>query len=354
MTVEEFGTLRNGNIAHLITLKNSNGVEVKLTNLGAAVVSISVPNKENKFEDVVLGYDSLSGYEIDAYCLGCITGRFANRIKAGKFELDGHVYQLACNNGNNHLHGGLSGFNRKLWKIADQKFNTSESVTFLLTSEDGDQNYPGKVELSVNYLLTENNSVEIHYSATTNKPTILNPTNHTYFNLSGDFTRQIVDHLIRIDADFFTPTDNESIPTGEILKVDNTPMDLRDFVKIGDGIDEDFNQLKYARGYDQNWVLRNYDKRIKEVAEVYHQNSGRFLKTYTNQPGLQFYTGNSLNGRAKGKNEIPVNTRTGFCLEAQFYPDSPNHSHFPQPVLRPGEKYTQTTVYQFGVRSTSN
>jgi aldose 1-epimerase len=345
-----FGKLQDGREVYLYTLKNNSGSEAKIIEFGATVVSLLIPDKNGKFADVVLGYDNLEGYVTGSSYFGAIVGRYGNRIGKGKFTLDGKEYQLSINDGENHLHGGVKGFNKVLWKGEQFESKDGEGVRLSYTSPDGEEGYPGNLNIQVTYTLTNSNELKIDYAATTDKATIVNPTHHSYFNLSGSFENTILDHELMIDADYFTPVDQGLITTGELEKVDNTPMDFRKPTKIGERINDDFQQLIYGKGYDHNWVLNNYDKSVHVVTTLYEPISGRFMEVLTDQPGMQFYSGNFLNGTIKGKNGIVYKHRTGLCLEAQCFPDSPNKPNFPSVRLNPGETYKQTTVYRFSVK----
>lgn len=339
-----FGKLNNGKEVYMYTLKNKNGMTAEITNYGATVVSLFAPDKNGKFADVILGYDSLQSYENGTSYFGAIVGRYGNRIGKGRFTLEGKTYQLTINNGENHLHGGTIGFNKKLWTT---DLFDGHSLKMTLVSPDGDQGYPGTLTLTVNYTLTDNNELKIDYSATTDKPTILNPTNHCYFNLTGNPQNKILNHVLMINADKYTPIDSEFITTGEIAKVAGTPMDFRDPTPIGKRINENFIQLKNGKGYDHNWVLNDYNGKVREAATVYDPSSGRELEVLTDQPGIQFYSGNFLDGSEIGKGGIHYQHRTGMCLETQHFPDSPNKKNFPSVELKPGEKFSSTTIYKF-------
>jgi aldose 1-epimerase len=345
-----FGTLANGQEAFLYTLTNRSGMQVTITNYGAAVTSLLAPDRNGKLEDVVLGYDSLSGYVKDKAYFGAIVGRYGNRIAGGRFTLDGKQYQLTINDGKNHLHGGTHGFNKVLWKAEPMQTDSTQSLKLTYLSPDGEEGYPGNVTVQVIYTLNDKNELVIDYSGTTDKPTILNPTHHSYFNLSGSFTKTILDDQLMINADCYTPVDKELIPTGELAKVDGTPMDFRRPTAVGARIHDSFKQLEFGKGYDHNWVINNYDGTVRKAATLYDSVSGRFMEVWTDQPGLQFYSGNFLDGTIKGKNNIVYNHRTGLCLEAQHFPDSPNKTNFPSVVLRPGMTYKQETIYKFGVK----
>jgi aldose 1-epimerase len=345
-----FDKLADGTEVYAYTLKNVNGMEAKIINYGATVVSLTTPDKNGKFEDVVLGYDNVKGYIDGTTYFGAIVGRYGNRIGKGKFTLDGKEYKLATNNGENHLHGGVLGFNKVLWTVVGTEAVSSmgsASVTLKYISKDGEEGYPGTVELTVNYTLTKDNELAINYTATTDKKTVLNPTHHSYFNLSGDMNKTILDHVVMIDADKTTPVDKGLIPTGVLADVANTPMDFRTPKTVGKDIETKFEQLTFGGGYDHNWVLNKHQELIPKVASVYESTSGRLMEVYTDQPGIQFYCGNFLDGTVKGKNGIMYAKRTGLCLEAQKFPDSPNKPEWPSPVLEPGQVYKQTTIYKF-------
>ncbi len=351
MTSNHFGKLADGRETTLFILKNRNGRSVSITNLGAALVSIIVPDRNKVMADVLLGHEDAQGYVDDNSYLGFIVGRYGNRIGKGKFSLDGKAYQLGLNDGENHLHGGKDGFNRKLWKAAINASSAVESVTMHCSSPDGEEGYPGKVVLDVTYSWNDNDELTIDYTGTTDAPTILNPTSHGYFNLTGDPNNTILDHELMIAADQFTPSVAGMIPSGKILSVEGTPLDFRSSRRIGDTINDPYDQLQLAGGYDHNWVLRNYDKTLHQAATVYEPKSGRSMEVLTDQPGIQFYTGNFLDGSLKGKGGIAYRYRSALCLETQHFPDSPNQPKFPSVILRPGETYRQTTKYRFSART---
>jgi len=347
---EKFGQV-DGKEIDIYTLTNEKGAQAKIINFGARVVSLTMPDRNGNFADIVTGYDSLKGYVNDNSYFGAIVGRYGNRIGKAKFSLDGKEYQLTVNDGVNHLHGGKIGFFKAVWNAEPVESEAGPALKLSLVSPDGDEGYPGTVNVSVTYTLTNDNELKLDYEGTTDKPTILNPTHHSYFNLSGDFNKTILDEELVIDADSFTPVDNTLIPTGEIATVKNTPMDFRKPVAIGARINDDYQQLKYGRGYDHNWVLNNYKPGVvRKVASVYDATSGRFMEVLTDQPGLQFYSGNFLNGMVKGKGGVAYKHRGALCLEAQHYPDSPNKPNFPSVTLNPGEVYKQTTIYKFSVK----
>jgi aldose 1-epimerase len=345
-----FGALEDGSKVSIYTLTNAAGAEAKITNYGARVVSLKVPDKEGKLRDVVLGYDDLASYAKDKDFFGSTVGRYGNRIGAGKFTLDGKTYQLDLNNGPNHLHGGSHGFYAKLWKGEPVKGKAGPGVKLTYVSKDGEEGYPGTVTMVVTYTLTPQNGLRIDYLGTTDKPTILNPTHHSYFNLSGDPTHKILDEELMIEADKTTPVDAGLIPTGKLADVAGTPMDFRKPTKIGARIDAKDEQLGFGKGYDHNWVLSSPAKKVRKVAELYDPTSGIVMQILTDQPGLQFYSGNFLNGTIHGKGGVAYQHRTAVCLEPQDFPDAPNHPDFPSAVLKPGKRYQQTTIYQFATR----
>lgn len=347
-----FGMTKDGNAVNLYTVTNANGMEVKIINYGGIIVSVKVPDKDGQFADVVLGFDNLKDYEEKSPYFGCITGRYANRIAKGKFTLDGVGYdQLAINNGPNHLHGGLKGFDKVVWQT--QMFENADGLGLKMQylSKDMEEGYPGNLNVTVTYMLTNDNTLKIDYEATTDKPTVCNLTNHTYFNLAGHGTESHYNHQMMINADAFTPiADEGAIPTGEIRLVKETPMNFTAPMPIGSHIDDDDEQLKFGAGYDHNWVLNKpQEGELSLAARTFEPTSRRVLETYTTQPGVQFYSGNYLDG-FKGKESKTYPRRCGFCLETQHYPDSPNQPDFPSTVLRPGEKFRSTTIYKFSVK----
>jgi aldose 1-epimerase len=345
-----FGKLPDGREVHQYTLTNESGVIVQIINFGATVTSLRVPDRNGKIEDVVLGYDSLQGYVAGSSYFGAIVGRYGNRIAKGKFQLDGKEYQLTINDGENHLHGGKTGFNKVLWDAKILRDTVNPSLQLQYTSQDGEEGYPGTVVLKITYTLMEKNQLCIEYEGTTDKPTILNPTHHSYFNLSGDFTKPITGHMLMIEADSYTPVDKGLIPTGQLASVENTPFDFRAAKYIQTGIDDENEQIRFGKGYDHNWVLRGSPGKVRKAAELSYSDNGRIMTVFTDQPGLQFYSGNFLDGSSKGKNGIAYQYRTGLCLEAQAFPDTPNKPQFGSVTLRPGQVYKQTTIYQFSAR----
>jgi aldose 1-epimerase len=346
-----FGKLTDGTPIQLYVLTNKNGMQAAITNFGARLVSLKVPDKNGKLGDVVLGYSSVAGYEKDTAYFGAIVGRYANRIAKGRFKLDGVTYKLPINNGVNSLHGGPKGFENLVWQAKEMTKSNNPAIELTLTSPNGDEGYPGTMHVRVVYTLTEQNALRIQYWATTDKPTVINLTNHSYFNLDGQGNGNILDTVLMINADEYTPTDKTQIPTGEIANVKGTPFDFLKPTSIGARINENNPQLKLAGGYDQNWIL-NHDHKTGLVlaARAYSPKSGRVLTVYTTEPGIQFYSGNFLNGTLVGKGGKVYKYRYGFTLETQHYPDSPNHPNFPSTVLKPGQVYRQTTVFKFSTR----
>ncbi len=350
-TKKSFGKTPGGQAVDLYVLTNKTGAEVSITNYGGAVVSLKVPDRNGKLADVVLGYDTADGYVNDKAYFGAIVGRYGNRIAHAQFVLDGKTYTLAKNNGENTLHGGVKGFNKALWtaKILPAKDGQSLELSYL--SKDGEEGFPGNLKVSVIYTLADTNALRIVYSATTDKKkTVLNLTSHGYFNLAGQGSGDILGHLLTIQADKFTPVDAALIPTGELRDVAGTPFDFRKPTAIGVRIDQDDEQLKLGGGYDHNYVLRR-SAGVGEslAARVVEPGSGRALEVWTTEPGVQFYTGNFLDGKTPGKGGVPYPRRNAFCLETQHYPDSPNQPKFPSVVLNPGEHYHTITTYKFSV-----
>jgi len=334
----------------LFSLKNKNGFVCQITNFGARIVSFFVPIDDQNKIDVVLGHDFIENYENDDFYLGAIAGRYANRIANGKFSLDDKEYSLLVNNGPNALHGGKKGFDKVVWKA--QPFlneNEEEAIELRYLSKDGEEGYPGNLEVKVIYTLTNNNEIKIDYKAVTDAKTVLNLTNHTYFNLKGAGEGLITSHDLILNADYFTPTDAGAIPTGEIRGVSNSPMDFKVSHTIGERINDDYIELIQGFGYDHNWVLNKENNQLSWVATAYEAATGIELKAFTTEPGVQFYTGNYLDVK-NGKESKTYPARSGFCLEMQHFPDSPNQASFPNTVLNPGEIYTQTTIYKFIVK----
>lgn len=352
MKKTSFGQIPDGTPIDLYVLTNRNGMTASITNFGATLVSVNVPDKNGKLADVVLGYDSLEGYINDKSSLGATIGRYANRIAHGKFQLNGIEYNLARNNGENHIHGGVKGFNKVVWQAQD--VSTADWLALELTylSKDGEEGYPGNLNAKVVYRLTNQNELRIDYGATTDKETVVNLTNHSYFNLAGHDKGSVLDHRLTIHASSFTPVDATLIPTGEMRSVQGTPFDFRHATAIGARINQDDPQLVIGHGYDHNWILdrkSSDDKTLIRAAEAFDPSSGQVLEVWTTEPGIQLYTANYLED-VHGKGNHVYQRREAFCLETEHFPDSPNHSAFPSTVLKPGGRYTSTTVFKFMVR----
>lgn len=347
---QDFGMTADGEAVKLYTLTNSNGLKAKIMTYGGIVVSLEVPDRNGKLADVVLGYETLDGYVRNNPYFGAIVGRYANRIANAEFTLDGTTYKLAKNNGNNHLHGGIKGFDKVVWFAASFKEEDAVGLKLTYLSKDGEEGYPGNLICSVTYTLTNDNELKISFDALMDKPTVVNLSHHSYFNLAGQGNGDILDHRLMINADTFTPVDAGLIPTGELRSVKGTPMDFTKPTAIGARINEDDRQIKYGGGYDHNWVLNKTDDELALAVRVYEPSSGRVMEVYTTEPGVQFYAGNFLDGSITGKDNKIYKHRYGFCLEPQHFPDSPNKPNFPSVVLRPDQRYTHITVYKFSVR----
>jgi aldose 1-epimerase len=345
-----FGRTSSGMEVESFTLSNSNGVKVQILSFGGIVQSIIAPDKDKNLQDIALGFDKVEDYERKGPYFGAIIGRHANRIENALFQLNGIEYHLAKNDGNNHLHGGATGFDKVLWSPEIIKEGERELLKLTYRSKDGEENYPGNLDVVVTYALGEDNSLQIDYFAVSDKDTVVNLTNHTYFNLSGHGSGSILNHKLQINADSYTPINNEGIPTGEIKAVDNTPMDFNKLTMISSRLDNENEQIINGRGYDHNWALNVSGNGIEKAAEVYEENSGRLLEVYTTKPGIQFYSGNFLDGTDIGKGNIPYEHRGGLCLETQYFPNALKHKHFPSPILKAGEEYKHTTIYKFSVR----
>ncbi|MBN1219594.1 MAG: galactose mutarotase [Anaerolineae bacterium] len=346
ITKQTFGKMPDGTLVDLYTLANANGLEVKITNYGGVIVSIVTPDQHGQLGDIVLGFDTLEQYLKQSPFFGCITGRYANRIAKGKFSLDGVEYALAQNDGENHLHGGVKGFDKQVWGAIEVKNDDGFGVKLSYLSPDGEEHYPGNLSVTVTYTLTHDDALKIDYFATTDKKTIVNLTNHAYFNLAAGQTEDCLGHELMLNTLHFTPIDQTLIPTGELRPVAGTPLDFTQPTDIGARINEIYDQLRFAGGYDHNFVLDNLDGKLILAARVREPITGRVMEVYTTEPGIQFYSGNFLNGTVAGKGVV-YQKRYGFCLETQHYPDSPNKPHFPSTVLKPGEKYQTTTIYRF-------
>jgi aldose 1-epimerase len=344
-----FGKTGNGQTVEIYTLTNAQGVEMRVITYGGIITSLKVPDRHGQFGDVVLGFDTLDGYLKDSPYFGALIGRYGNRIAKGQFVLDGKTYTLATNNGPNHLHGGVKGFDKVVWNAVPGENADGVSLTLTRTSPDGEEGYPGKLLVTVRYTLTDTNELAIEYRATTDKPTPVNLTQHSYFNLAAD-AGDILGHELTIHATKYTPVDNTLIPTGELAPVQGTPFDFQKSTAIGARIDTDNVQLKNGLGYDHNWVLDRSGPGLRAAARLAEPKSGRTLEIATTEPGLQFYSGNFLDGTITGKGGRVYGRRTGLCLETQHYPDSPNHPDFPSTILQPGQTYSSRTVLTFTVQ----
>jgi aldose 1-epimerase len=347
-TKKSFGKTPDGQPVDLYVLTNKSGAEASITNYGGAVVSLKVPDRNGKFADVVLGYDNADGYVADKSFFGALIGRYGNRIGHAQFALDGKTYTLAKNNGENSLHGGIKGFNKALWTAKTHSVKGGQSLELSYLSKDGEEGFPGNLKVTVIYTLTNTNALKIEYSATTDKKTVVNLTNHSYFNLTGQASGDILSHQLMIPADMFTPVDAGLIPTGELRDVAGTPFDFRKPTAIGARIDQDDEQLKLGGGYDHNFVLRPpMDRAEFLAARVVEPTSGRVMEVWTTEPGVQFYTSNFLDGKTIGKGGVGYPKHAAFCLETQHFPDSPNQPKFPSVVLNPGARYHTITTYKF-------
>jgi aldose 1-epimerase len=352
ITSATFGTLPGGRTARLFTLTNAHGMQAKITNYGGIVTSLRVPDRRGRLGDVVLGYDNLASYVKATPYFGAIAGRYGNRIAKGRFTLDGKTYQLATNNGPNHLHGGVVGFDKRLWRATTRRTQDGVALDLRYFSPSGEEGYPGNLQTRVTYTLTNANTLRINYRATTDKATPFNPTHHSYFNLTDGGRTPILDHVLQLRAHRFTVIDNTSIPTGELRSVVGTPFDFLRPTPIGarlkpKGQTESDEQLRNGSGYDHNFVLDGPRGQVRRIARVVAPKTGRVMTVFTDRPGVQLYTGNFLDATNIGKGGVPYGFRSGFCLEAQGFPDSPNHPSFPSTILRPGQVYRQTTIYAF-------
>ncbi len=347
ITKNFFGNLVDGTEIHIFTLSNSKGAEVKIINYGGIVVSIVVPDRNGRFDDVVLGYDKLEGYLKNRAYFGAIIGRHANRIENAGFEINGAAYNVTKNEGENQLHGGLIGFDKVVWKAEIVTKEQDESLQLSYTSKDGEEGYPGNLDVKVTYTLTNDNSLKIDYYGISDKDTVVNLTNHSYFNLSGHKSGNILKHEIMINSDKFTVNDRYSISTGEIRDVKGTPMDFTKITTVEEGIFTDYEQLVFGNGYDHNWVLK---LTREKAAEVFDPASGRVMEVYTTKPGIQFYTGNYVDESEYCKEGAKYNKNSALCLETQYFPNALKHKHFPSPILKAGEEYNHTTIYKFSTR----
>jgi aldose 1-epimerase len=344
---ESFGKTGDGRPVDLYTLTNSHGVEVRAMTYGGIIVSLRVPDKSGSLGDIVLGHESLDGYLVNPPYFGVIVGRYANRIANATFTLDGVKYTLAKNDGPNSLHGGINGFNKQVWEAKEFENAKGVGVAFSYLSKDGEEGYPGNLRVKVSYTLTDENQLILDYEATTDKATPLNLSQHSYFNLAGEGSGDILGHHLMLNADRFTPVDKTLIPTGELRAVQGTPMDFTKPTAIGARIDGDYEQLVVGKGYDHNWVINGKGDGLTLAAKVHEPTSGRILEVFTTEPGVQFYSGNFLDGTITGKHGHVYKHRYGLCLETQHFPDSPNQSSFPSTILKPGQTFHSQTVFKF-------
>lgn len=345
---QAFGMTESGEPVEIYTLTNAGGIEARIMTYGGTVVSLKVPDRHGKLGDIVLGYETLEGYLKNSPYFGSIIGRYGNRIGKGQFSLNGKQYTLPKNNGENTLHGGIKGFDKVVWKANEVNSKNGVGLSLTYLSKDAEEGFPGNLSVTVVYTLTNNNELKIEYSATTDKTTVVNLTHHSYFNLAGE--GGILNHELMINASRFTPVDSGLIPTGELHSVNGTPMDFTKSAVIGARINQQDEQLTLGRGYDHNWVLNNCSRKLALAARVYEPGSGRVIEVHTTEPGIQFYSGNFLDGSITGKAGQVYKQRYGFCLETQHFPDSPNKPGFPSTVLKPGQKYRTTTIYKFSVK----
>ncbi|SNY98566.1 aldose epimerase family protein [Halomonas sp. hl-4] len=353
-----FGQLPDGRQVDVYRLSNANGIELQVTNYGGIILSLKTPDVDGEFDDIALGFDSLEAYLSDEYrqanpYFGAIIGRYGNRIAGGQFSLDGDTYSLATNDGNNHLHGGDQGFDKVLWQAEPFESDAGTGLVLRYTSEDGEEGYPGKLETEVTYTLTDDDELMVDYRAVTDKATPINLTQHSYFNLKGEGSDSILDHQLMINAPEFTPVNDSLIPTGELRAVEGTPFDFTQATAIGERIDQDNEQLEFGGGYDHNFVLARDNAASDELvlaAKVWEPQSGRMVEIETTEPGIQFYSGNFLNGSLTGKQGEAYEHRSGFALETQHFPDSPNQEAFPSTTLAPGDTYRSRTVYRFSAK----
>ncbi len=348
ITKSPFGTMPDGTPVDLYQLRNQNGVSASIINYGGIVVSLRVPDRSGNFGDVVLGHDTLEGYLKASPYFGCLVGRYGNRIARGRFTLQGQQYTLATNNYPNALHGGLKGFDKRVWQATSYQTKLGPALELTYTSADGEEGYPGKLTVKAVYTMTDDNALRLDYTATTDKATVVNLTQHSYFNLAGK--GDILGHEVFLDAKLFTPVDATLIPTGVLQPVVGTPFDFNQPTAIGARIGEDHEQLKFGGGYDHNWVINKKAGKLGLMARVHEPSTGRVLEVLSTEPGLQFYSGNFLDGSITGKGGWVYAFRNGFCMEPQHYPDSPNQPQFPSTALFPGETYKNTIIYKFSVK----
>ncbi len=354
ITQEPFGKMPDGTPVEIYTLRNNKGMEARIMTYGGIVVSLKVPDKSGKFDDVVLGFDNLDGYTRDSYVKACpyfgaLIGRYGNRIGGAKFTLEGKTYTLATNNGPNSLHGGLKGFDKVVWQGKPWVTPNGPSLELTYLSQDGEEGFPGNLKVTAVYTVTDNNELRLEFTATTDQPTLCNLTHHSYFNLNGQGNGDVLGFLVYINADATTPVDSTLITTGEIKPVDGTPFDFRKPTAIGARINDPDTVLQYGPGYDHNWVINKPAGQLGLMARVVNPDNGRVMEVLSTEPGLQFYTGNFLDGSITGKDGKVYNRRTAFCMEPHHYPDSPNKPQFPTTELKPGDTYHNTIVYKFSV-----
>jgi len=348
LTSAPFGTLPNGTVVQQYTMTNAQGLSVRFLSLGGCITEIDTPDRNGHFADIVLGYQDLAGYDSNNTYFGAIVGRYANRIAKGTFTLEGKTYHLPINNGVNSLHGGTVGFNTQIWQVTSKPVSDGVAASLTYTSPDGQDGYPGTLSVTVTYTLTDSNALRIDYQATTDKPTVVNLTNHSYFNLRGNGSGSALDELVQINADSYTPTDATQIPTGAVEPVAGTPMDFRKLTPIDARIREPFQQLILAQGYDHNWVLNKpRPDALTYAAKAYDPETGRILTVFTTEPGVQLYTSNFLNGSLIGSSDTVYRQGEGFTFETQHFPDSPNHPNFPTTELKPGQTFHSVTIFRF-------
>ncbi len=350
ITSSDFGTTAAGEKVTKYFLENKDGIQVDIITYGGRITSLRTPDKDGTMKNVVLGFDSIEQYEKDNPFFGALIGRYGNRIAKGKFSLDGTEYTLAQNNGANSLHGGVQGFDKKVWEAKTEEGDDSVKLILTYLSPDMEEGFPGNLSTTVTYTLNKDNTLDVLYEAETDKTTVVNLTQHAYFNLSGDFSNTILDHMVEINADTFVPVDGGLIPTGELRPVEGTPFDFREPKLVGNEINADNEQIELGGGYDHCWVLNDQDAGFRSVATAYHPGTGRNLEVLTDEPGIQFYSGNFLDGTLPAPNGGTYAKRSGFCLETQHYPDSPNQPEFPSVTLEPGDKYRTKTTFKFSTK----
>tara|TARA_R110002167_G_scaffold15848_10_gene62884 strand:+ start:854 stop:2032 length:1179 start_codon:yes stop_codon:yes gene_type:complete len=346
----DYGTTTDGTKVERYALKNENGMAVDIITYGGRITTLSVPDKNGHLDNVVLGFDALDLYEQNNPFFGALVGRYGNRIAKAKFSIDGTEYNLAANDGPNSLHGGIKGFDKMVWKAKAETTDNAAMLHLTYLSKDMEEGFPGNLQTEVTYTLKNDNSLEVTYEATTDKPTVLNLTQHSYFNLSGDFSKSILDHEMTLNANAFLPVDATLIPTGKLMEVKGTPFDFTTAKTIGKEIEANDDQLIKGKGYDHCWVLNDQNKGLRLAASAYHRESGRMLQVFTDEPGVQFYTGNFLDGSLPTRKGGTYGHRSGFCLETQHYPDSPNQTDFPSVRLNPGERYVSHTIFNFSTK----